>query len=176
MRNRAQILNLPAILLFFFALLVPKQADAAVKEVKISAELDNRMFMRSGVGAYDADGDLVNDGQTGSEEFLLSTTDLYLDAQLSDNVSAHLLLENQKNWGHDTSFDVLIQNAYVELKEFFYAPLTVTMGLQPLEFGRGFILSSCGCAWDTTLPPSGFASIKATLDYAPWTIDAVYIK
>lgn len=150
---------------------------AAAKEVKISGELDNRVFLRSGVGAHDEDGDGINDGQVGSEEFILSTADVNVNAELSDSVSVSLMMENQKNWGADSPFDATVQLAYVTLKELFYAPLTVTLGRQPIECGWGFIISSCrGCAWDITIPPTGFDAIRATLDYSPWTVDVLYLK
>ena len=38
--------------------------------------------------------------------------------------------------------------AYVQMKEIFYSPLTLTLGRQDLWFGRGFIIGNNNRAWD----------------------------
>lgn len=143
--------------------------------------------------------------------FLQSTVEVQIDADLTDNVSGVVRLLNQRVWGdglytnqgvdtvglsaaRDTNvaravapgnggaYDVLVDLAYIELKEFLYSPLTLRIGRQDLWFGKGFIIGN------SLQDPSGalfareytamtsFDAIRATLDYDPWTIDAVYAK
>jgi len=79
--------------------------------------------------------------------------------------------------------DVGIAEAYVVLQEMLYEPLTLTVGRQPLYYGRGFALGS------NVIDPEGsiysyaqlsqydaFDAIKAQLDYEDFTIDLVYSK
>lgn len=95
----------------------------------------------------------------------------------------------------DGAFDVQLDLAYVTLKDFIYSPLTVTIGRQDLWFGKGFIVGSnhvWNNAWDIRTDTAGnvieklhapeytsmtaFDSIKAVLDYDPWTITGIYSK
>ncbi len=80
------------------------------------------------------------------------------------------------------AFDIEIDLAYIELKEFLYSPLTLRIGRQDLWFGRGFIIGAnlqdnqlALYATEYTAVQS-FDAIRATLDYDPWTIDAVFAK
>ena len=89
-------------------------------------------------------------------------------------------------YGSNTNdFDVGVDLAYVTLKNFIYCPLTVTIGRQDLWFGKGFIVGSNAVYNNYTqgnlqapeyTAYTAFDSIKATLDYAPWTITAIYSK
>jgi len=144
--------------------------------------------------------------------FLQSTVEVQVDADLTDNVGAVIRLLNQKAWGDNNyassnnselgitgapftdqvanrqvapgtnSFDVELDLAYIELKEFLYSPLTLKIGRQDLWFGRGFIVgANLQDNQGTLLAPeytavTSFDAIRATLDYDPWTIDAVYAK
>jgi hypothetical protein len=86
-------------------------------------------------------------------------------------------------------FEVQLDLAYVTLKNFVYCPLTVTIGRQDLWFGKGFIIGSNqinnnwidlqGANNNILHAPeytsmNAFDSIKAVLDYDPWTITGVW--
>ncbi|MBN1527328.1 MAG: alginate export family protein [Candidatus Omnitrophica bacterium] len=88
-------------------------------------------------------------------------------------------------------FNVNVDLAYVTLKEFIYSPLTVTIGRQDLWFGKGFIVGAnlpqtqynqaIVTGYGRLRAPeyseaTAFDSIKAVLDYDPWTITGVYAK
>lgn len=83
-------------------------------------------------------------------------------------------------WDHPIEIDL----AYVTLKEFLYSPLTLTLGRQELRFGNALIIgdsdtnmiaNAFGIPFDLSLKKS-FDAIRATLDYSPWVLDAVYSK
>jgi len=80
----------------------------------------------------------------------------------------------------DVAMDVLVDLAYMELKEFLYSPLTLKIGRQDLWFGKGFIVGANqqnpGYAITATefTAIESFDAIRGTLDYDPWTIDLVY--
>ncbi len=73
-------------------------------------------------------------------------------ADLTDNVSTVVNIVNQRDWNATTfdagtanagaEFDVELDLAYVQMKEIFYSPLTLTVGRQDLWLGRGFIIGN----------------------------------
>lgn len=79
-------------------------------------------------------------------------------------------------------FDVIVDLAYVTLKEFFFTPLTVRIGKQDLWFGKGFIIGSTledpngQLSGDEFSTINSFKAIRATWDYDPWTIDGVFAQ
>ncbi|MDD5680661.1 MAG: alginate export family protein, partial [Candidatus Omnitrophica bacterium] len=131
------------------------------------------------------------------------------DADLTDNVSATIRVVNQRDWnvriwdqangvyiypsaggtglanddhyGSDEEFKIDVDLAYVTLKEFYFAPLTVKIGRQDIWFGKGFIIGANGwqdpqhqLSGDEWSVLNAFDAIRATWDFAPWTLDAVY--
>ena len=115
----------------------------------------------------------------------MSITQVEVAADLTDKVSTVISFLNQRDWenaGSANEFDVTLDLAYVQMKEIFYAPLTLTIGRQDLLFGRGFIVG-----WNPQDPQAtiqadeftqiqSFDAIRATLDFNPWTLDFVYSK
>jgi hypothetical protein len=134
--------------------------------------------------------------------YYFTITRVRVDADLTDNVSTAVRLTNSRGWGTDgaNSSDLNVDLANVTLKEMLYAPLTVTIGRQDLAFGQGFIVgpgiladpdavftsaagvvNQFGNTYATYFarqrsPYNSFDAIRATLDYAPWTIDLVTSK
>jgi hypothetical protein len=131
-----------------------------------------------------------------ADEFFFTITQVEVAADLTDNVSTVINLINQRDWNAEpldgttgvpsaanqanNEFDITLDLAYVQLKEIFYAPLTLTIGRQDLLFGRGFIVG-----WNPQDPQAvfqadeftqaqSFDAFRATLDFNPWTIDLVY--
>jgi len=192
-------------------------AYAETQSVKISGDLTMRTFARNN---YDLDNaDPTNPVSTDREStdwatHLMSTAEVQIDADLTDNVSAVIRLINQREWGDNNytsnaagelgnvqapwtdrvvarpavagagadTFDVDVDLAYIELKEFLYSPLTLRIGRQDLWFGKGFIVGANLLdqgnqiyAQEYTAVKS-FDAIRATLDYDPWTIDGVFAK
>ena len=156
-----------------------------------------------------------------NSQWLMSTTELQVDADLTDNVSTCIRLVNQRDWnvaradqygansqvstigsggfGHsmqynsdDNEFAVDLELAYVTLKNFIYSPLTVSIGRQNLWFGKGFIVGANqrvrnAANYGYTNGPSplsapeytalnAFDSVKAVLDFDPWTLTGIYSK
>lgn len=134
-----------------------------------------------------------------ADSFFFTITQIEVAADLTDNVSTVINLINQRDWNSEpleatgagapsssnqsnNEFDVLLDLAYVQMKEIFYSPLTLTIGRQDLLFGRGFIIG-----WNPQDPQvsfqadeftqiQSFDAIRATLDFNPWTLDFVYSK
>ncbi len=211
-----KFLKIMCVVIMVFA--VSAIAYAETQSVKISGDIALRGLAR---GSYNLDRDGApsaansNNGQVTSNwaTHLMSTTEMQVDADLTDNVASCIRLVNQRVWGNgeytsdatetgvigapyrdrftasavdpgtqDAAFDVLVDLAYIELKEFLYSPLTLKIGRQDLWFGKGFIVGAqqqdptdALFAKEYTAINS-FDAIRATLDYDPLTIDAVYSK
>jgi hypothetical protein len=79
-----------------------------------------------------------------SNSFILSTIKVGVDSDLTDNISASIVLANQSEWGgvNGTGWDtgVYVNKAFITMKEFFYQPLTLKIGRQDITFGDGFII------------------------------------
>ncbi len=122
----------------------------------------------------------------------------------SKDASSGLAL-TPNGWGEygtdGRTFDIELDLAYVTLKDFVYSPLTLTIGRQDLWFGKGFIVGSnhvFNNAWNNYFATNNIAgvatpninrlqapeytsktafdSIKAVLDYDPWTVTGMYSK
>ena len=130
-------------------------------------------------------------------DWFMSIVQIEVAADLTDNVSVVINLFNQRDWNAHTwcvpaigqaqcgantieEFDVGIDLAYVQMKEIFYAPLTLTMGRQDIEFGRGLIFGNFQIqdpqgtiVADEYSAVTSFDAFRATLDFEPWTIDFV---
>jgi hypothetical protein len=174
-------------------------AYAETQSVKVSGDITARAFMRDNMDLNSRDTGHT-DVSTNTQSFLMSTAEVQIDADLTDNVSGVIRLINQRAWGDQgytyandpeinntdnaniNAFNVGIDLAYIELKEFLYSPLTLKIGRQDLWFGRGFIVGNSLMDPQGNLPApeytaiSSFDAIRATFDYDPWTVDLVYAK
>ena len=140
-----------------------------------------------------------NISRSDADNFFFTITQVEVSADLTDNVSTVVNLINQRDWNAESltnadtttaatnaagtnEFDILLDLAYVQMKEIFYSPLTLTIGRQDLTFGRGFIVG-----WNPQDPQGihqadeftqiqSFDALRATLDFSPWTLDFVYSK
>ena len=187
-------------------------AYAETQSVKISGDITLRSFNR---GDYDLDHNNARPfiprvgNQSDWQSYFMTTTEVQIDADLTDNVAGVIRLFNQRDWnvraknimadnanggisdmtlrgnGYMQSadeFDVGIDLAYVELKEFLYSPLTLKIGRQDIWFGKGFVVGYNQRDPQGTINANeytcvnSFDGIRATLDYDPWTIDAIAVK
>jgi hypothetical protein len=205
-------------------------AYAETQNVKVSGDLAVRAFFRDNYAVAQSlttspnenpvfAGFMSNVNRSNTNWFM-STTEVQVDADLTDNVSTCIRLLNQRDWnvantdapnyttlsqastmgsggfGHNVAyqqggainntydeFGVDLELAYVTLKNFLYSPLTVTIGRQNLWFGKGFIVGAnqrvqLGQALSapeyTAL--NAFDSVKAVLDFDPWTLTAIYSR
>ena len=202
---------LRALFVLALVLAVAAPVYAETQNVKVSGSIDAYWFYRNNfdlrdnndigvvpAGTTDFDHGAVGDVNYKSEgdEYFMSITQIEVAADLTDNVSTVINLINQRDWNANSfaaiesvatpiaaaEFDILLDLAYVQMKEIFYSPLTLTIGRQDLLFGRGFIIG-----WNPQDPQGAtqadeftqiqsFDAIRATLDFNPWTLDFVYSK
>ena len=189
---------------------------AETQSVKLSGDIIIRGIDRKNYdfNKWNANGVSLatRDFNAADANYFMTTTEVQLDADLTDNVSATIRVVNQRDWnvkiwdngilygdcyrypsdvsnsasapgatGSNEEFKIDLDLAYVTLKEFFFAPLTVKLGRQDLWFGKGFIIGANGwqdpqhqLSGDEWSVLNAFDAIRATWDFAPWTLDAVY--
>lgn len=165
-------------------------AFASVQNVKVSGDIKATSVIRNNFGL--GVDDLGGVEQATHQNNFISQTRVRIDADLTDNVSTTVRLLNERPWGgdvdgttSDSSKEVSIDLAYVQMREMLYCPLTLTVGRQSLFYGNGFIMGngpnnrSTGglesVAQDLAYPRS-FDAIKGVLNYDPLTIDLFAAK
>lgn len=184
-------------------------AYAETQSVKISGDLTVRGVARDNytLDRNRATTNTRTGGQDNWQTYGMSTAEVQIDADLTDNVAAVLRLYNQRDWqvrcksitattttlasgltdsgytADSDEFSVGLGLAYIELKEFLYSPLSLKIGRQDLWFGKGFVVGvgvnrdpNSNINADEYSCSNAFDAVRATLDYDPWTIDAVYAK
>src|SRR3989338_7603632 len=195
------------------ALCITASAYAETQSVKVSGDLTMRGIFRD---QYDYQG-APTEAETrvgitsANRSWFMSVAEVEVDADLTDNVQTVIRLVNQRDWNvytknvssdttlipngfggyteNNDEFDVVVDLAYVTLKDFIYSPLTLTIGRQDLWFGRGFVIGrnqqnpgrDTGSLTGNLSAPEytaieSFDAVKAVLDYDPWTITSIYSK
>ncbi len=181
------------ILALAFAVGLTCAAYAEVQNVKVSGDITAIGFGR----------DLhlnKNTAITGKNSGIASIARVKVSADLTDNVSTTVRLLNERYWGTEnaTSGDteVDIDLAYATLKEFFYSPLSITVGRQELHMGSEMVVGDpdtnnmvnalSGFA-NTTNATTGkidngdpdfsvrkaFDAVRATLNYDPLVVEGI---
>jgi hypothetical protein len=137
--------------------------------------------------AHAANGDVSWQDDTA---FIAQRTRVSLEADLEDHVLVVVTLKAEGLWGgNDESgrgtvppagagteddadaklnrrWDIGLSEAYVQLNEMFFTPVTLKIGRQYLHYGHGLILSSVDQEYN-------FDAGRTVLDYYPLTIDIV---
>lgn len=134
--------------------------------------------------------DVANQHWSDRNDWIEQLTDIYVEADLTDNVLVRITLEACANWGSDStsasgagigtptvttgragteSWAIGVIEGWIQISELYYSPLSIKVGRQFLNYGTGFLISDKEAFWN-------FDAVKAVLDFYPWTIDLVYAK
>lgn len=177
-------------------------AYAEVQNIRVSGDLEAKAVYRDSW-------DLENDGSD-TDSFLMSIMRLQVDADLTDNVSATVRLANIRDWDADArtatstttvadssgnshtaattttvtdGTSIILDLAYITLKEMLYSPLTLIIGRQELMYGNGLIVGNDrrldpnnSIEYNDLSPLSGYDAVRFVLDYDPLTIDFLMAK
>lgn len=175
-----------ALLVLALSFFVAAPAFAETQNVKVSGSLDMYGFLRQNFDLSKDGGDNIDAGDSEAHDFFMGITQVEVSADLTDNVSTVINLTNEREWNDPATAtnDIDLDLAYVQMKEIFYTPLTLTIGRQDIWFGRGFVVGNNSTAWDPngSIPANeysthtAFDALRATLDFNPWTLDFVYAK
>lgn len=100
------------------------------------------------------------------------------EADLTDQVFAVATVEANGYWGQQLDYygytvnndwRVNLAEAYIQLGEMYYSPVSLKVGRQYLNYGKGFLISSREWYYK-------FDAIRAVYDASNWTIDLIYSR
>ncbi len=166
-------------------------AYAEVQNVKVSGKVNVSAVYRNaytvqgvvptdpaavGVSGYDEN---YVDGTAG--DYLLITSQIGVQADLTDNVSANVVIRSQKEAGTGATDGLGVVASYITLSEFLYSPLTVKAGFFAYTLGSALILGD-GTPASTNLTYSdlsekvAFDGILADIALDNATVTIGYLK
>jgi hypothetical protein len=164
-------------------------AFAETQNIKVSGDIKAAYVYQNDISFQKKDSTASPDIY--NQNFFMQQIGLNVEADLTDNVSTYIRLINERDWNakeqstaSDDGFKILLDEAYITLKEMLYAPLTVKIGRQNIWLGKGFVIGNSANWGAGQLPATineysdmtAFDAIRATLDYDPWTVDLIYSK
>ena len=166
------------VVLFAFALLIAftTGAIAEVQNVKVGGDIRIRPLYQNNITTLNSSNNQDDYG------YIEQRTRVIVEADLTDNVAVAATIEAESGWGRpETVYSAIpgidvrkewtagFSEAWVQLSELYYTPLTVKLGRQYLNYGTGFVISSKEYE-------NNFDAVRAILNFDPWTIDIVYSK
>jgi hypothetical protein len=144
--------------------------------VKVGGDIRTRILYQA--KEYD-----LTKHESDSFSYINTRTRVITEADLTDNVAVNATVEANGMWGQDDNlyayngglldsrkeWSAGFSEAWVQLSELYYTPLTVKIGRQYLNYGKGFVISS-------NEYEINFDAVRAILNFEPWTVDLVYAK
>ena len=140
-------------------------AYAEVQNVKVSGKVEVKGVYRdayvtqgintlygTALSSSQITGDEDAADANGAGDYFITTTELAVSADLTDNVSANVVFRDEREFGgsngsafgsntSDGSDDLYVAAAYFDLKEFLYAPLSIRAGFWGYRLGSALILA-----------------------------------
>ncbi|MFH1062977.1 MAG: alginate export family protein [Candidatus Omnitrophota bacterium] len=158
--------------------LVAMPAFAEVQNIKLNGGITIKGIMRDNFSATGSGGGVALSGfsDVGARDFYNTATTLGVAADLTDNVSATMLLGNERDWADAGSNQTISALAsYITMKEMLYSALTVKAGRLPLVIADGLIVGDGTTGEANLLAPdlsiqNQFDAIAGILDYDPLTV------
>jgi len=160
-----RILTLCLALVIGIAFAMP--AVAAVKSIKVGGDLTIR-------GIYRDNLDFDKTSTVGvSQSWLMSTTRLWVGAELTDNVSVVVRLLNERGWDveNGSSTDVDLDVAYIKMKDLFIPGLTATLGRQEILLGKGFVVGNVNGLTGSSVGSILAKDLTARKAFDAWRLD-----
>jgi len=161
---------------------------AAVDSIKVSGDITQTAVTRNLSGEASGLGLDAATVMPDAQDYIASQVRLRFDAALTEGVSAVVSLINERIWGQeaDSTTNVDLDLAYIQLEEFMSPNLTLIVGRQNLRYGNGLIIGDP----DTNRVAGGgvaaglndismrkaFDAVRAVIDYSPYIIDLIYAK
>jgi len=111
-------------------------AFAAVENIKVGGDTEISGVLRKNFYYFD------------DQHLLQTTTRVYVNATLTDNVEAMVRLINERTWGIWLDADVHDANAigldlaYIKVSDLLTPGLALTVGRQEIQFGEGLVVGS----------------------------------
>lgn len=169
--SRRLILVLALAIVVMFAV----GAYAEVQNVKVSGDIKVTDIMRNFSTLRKDNTTGANGGFTDNISGFISQVRVKVDADLTDNVSTTVRLINERVWETETvsNTDIDLDLAYVQLKEFLYSPLSLTIGRQELRYGNGMVI---GAPYTNTIAAGHIAALGGTQFVLPTSVDDLSLR
>jgi len=123
------------ILIAVFAVCMIAPAFSAVENVKVGGDIFVTGVLRN---------DWYN--ESNHNHGVLTQARVWVSADLTENVSTMIRLINERLWGYviddDYYYDILVDLAYLKVKDLLTPGLTLTVGRQEIELGEGLVVGS----------------------------------
>jgi hypothetical protein len=137
-----------------FAMAVP--AFAAVENIKVGGDIEISGVLRDGFSPSSPE----------DNNFIQTSTRIYVHASLTENVEAMVRFINERGWGTHTTgsgcsgiseksgseMDIDLDLAYIKVSDLMAPGLALTVGRQEIQFGEGLVV---GSAYSTDYPGAG---------------------
>ena len=149
-------------------------AVAAVKSIKVGGDLTIR-------GIYRDNLDFEKDGTESANSWLMSTTRIWVGAELTDNVSAVIRLLNERDWNFegdtdygssdDLNTEITLDLAYIKMKDLFIPGLSATLGRQEILLGKGFVVGNINGVFGDWYGAIRAGDLGARKSFDAWRLD-----
>ena len=184
------------ILVMVFALVLAFScaAYAEVQNVKVGGDTSIWAFDRSAFNLQN-----IQNGTVGQKKIdgngLAQIATVKIAADLTDAVSANIVLRNERVWGANArnggngsngDSDIYIDSGYVTLKDMFSQPFTLKAGTMPIRLGSGLLVGDpdtnrvCSGPFSTELSDlstrKAFTGFVGVLDLKPVVITGAALK
>ena len=153
--------------------LVAMPAFAEVQNIKVSGGITitgmlRDSFVTSGAATAYTEA-------TDSRDIYNTVTTLGVEADLTDNVSATMVLGNERDWGVAAGDqNIVVFASYITMEEMLYSALTVKAGRMPLVIADGLALgdgtTTTNLITDDLSQQTEWDAIAGILDYDPLTV------
>jgi len=145
---------------------------AEVQNVRLGGDIRIRGYYVKNLNSVDSTKD-------SDDFFFKQLSRISAEADLTDQVWAVATVEANGYWGQElvdsvgttekNDWEADIAEAYIQLGEMYYSPVSVKLGRQYLNYGTGFLISSREWYYN-------FDSIRFVADAANWTVDVFYAR
>ncbi len=168
------------------------QVSAEVQNIRVSGDIRIRGYYVNNLNLTDsgktvppetftdpATGEVTEVSKSANDRdfFLAQRSRVTVEADLEEQVLAVVTVNGIGTWGSEPElssalprtqdFEVTLSEAYVQMQEMFYSPVTLKLGRQYLNYGRGLILSSKEYELR-------YDAARVVYDQYPFTVDLVY--
>jgi len=138
-----------------FAVALIGPAFSAVESVKVGGDITIKGIFRDGIILFDTDNP--------AQDFIYSGVRVYVTADLTDNIQAMVRLINERDFGNDYLREVegslILDLGYIKVTDILTPGLTLTVGRQEIQFGKGLVVGSRYRALDYVGADIGTAAI-----------------
>lgn len=161
-----------AVLVLGMAVSLTTTVRAEVQNVRLGGDIRIRGYYAKNLNTVDSTEDK-------DDFYLRQLSRISAEADLTDQVWAVATVEadgvwgqqvvNNLGWKEANDWDVDLAEAYIQLGEMYYSPISLKLGRQYLNYGNGFLISNREWFYK-------FDAARIVAEADNWTIDLIYSR